>query len=284
MATQTKRKTYERPIAERFIELLGEGWQIDEARDFPDFHLRRGKELVGLELARYREQGTHNETHDRNWAMCDFIGDHWIEDGSVNHYHLYLSYRNVAKDRISVPRRSEWSAVVEELRRAVLGTELPADGSYITVAFVTDIDEKALALRTHFGVCPARRADYPVLSKHFNEIKLTYQPELVFGRPHTSASARCTAADTDEVHRVIGEHLLKVPGYRGSLPKGAQLWFVIHSDGWPPAAHIANDRIRDELYAVATAAVTAPNNDRFDAVWWLDDAYVRDNGTLHRIA
>lgn len=284
MATRTKRKTYERTIAERFIKLLGQAWEIDdEARESPDFHLRRGKELVGLELARYREQGTHNETHDRNWAMCDFIGDRWIEDESVNNYHLYLSYRNLPKDHISVPRRSEWPALVEELRKVLLGIEEPADGRYVTVCFVTDIDEKARALRTHFGIRPARRADYPVLSKHFSEVKLTYHPEIVFGRPHTSASARFTAADTDELNRMLGKHLLRVPGYRGSLPKGAQLWLLIHSDGWPPAAHIANDRIKDELYAAATDAVTAPNTDRFDAVWWLDDAYIRDGGTLHRI-
>ena len=284
MATETKRKTYERTIAERFIELLGDGWRIDDARDFPDFHLRRGKELLGLELARYREQGTHNDTHDRNWAMCDFIGDRWIDDESVNNYLLSLSYRSVPKDHIPVPRRSDWPALAKELRRVVLGIEEPADGRYVTVCFVTDIDEKARALRTHFGIRPVRRAEYPVLSKHFDEVTLIYKPEIVFGRPHTSASCRATAADTDEVHRVVGEHLLKVPGYRGSLPKGAQLWLVIHSDGWPPAAHIASDLIKDELYAAATAAVTPPNADRFDAVWWLDDAYVRDGGTLHRIA
>lgn len=285
MATGTKRKTYERTIAERFIKLLGQAWELDdEDRESPDFHLRRGKELVGLELASYREQGPHNKVHSRDWGMRDFIREQWIEDETVNNFYLSLSYRDSDKDRIPVPAKARWPALLNELKTIARNIGPQASGKWLSASFTSRIDEEARRLLQIGGTYLYEKDEYPVLNTHFQEMNLCYESDPVLGRPHTSASGRITGADTGELNRMIGKHLLKVPGYRGSLPKGAQLWLLIHSDGWPPTAHIANDRIRDELHAAATAAVTAPNVDRFDAVWWLDDAYVRGGGTLHRIA
>ena len=285
MTAKIDQKTYERTIVEKFIERMEASLEIeDDSAEAPDFILRHGNEVVGLELASYREQGPHNKVHNRDWDMRQFIGNQWIDDEAVNHLHLYLSYLGSDKDHIPVPPKARWPILLKELKAIARHIGPHASGTHISVSFLTEIDQEARRLFQIGGTYLFENDKYPVLSSHFEEIEFRYESDLVFDRPHTSASGRFTGADTGELNRMLGKHLLRVPGYRGSLPNGAQLWLLIHSDGWPPAAHIANDRIRDELYAAARAAVTAPNVDRFDAVWWLDDAHVKDAGTLHRIA
>ena len=78
------------------------------------------------------------------------------------------------------------------------------------------------------------------------------------------------------MRRVLNEKIAKVPKYRRNVRAGAEMWLLIHSDGWPMSAHIANNRILERLLREAHSILH--ESSRFDRAYWLDDAYVRPPG------
>ena len=82
---------------------------------------------------------------------------------------------------------------------------------------------------------------------------------------------------------MLGGKQSKLADYQANLPDGAPLILLIHSDGWPPSAHIANDRIMQNALVAAKLAATR-SACRFDEVWWLDNATISRDCKLYRVA
>jgi hypothetical protein len=82
---------------------------------------------------------------------------------------------------------------------------------------------------------------------------------------------------------VLGEKRAKLVEYRQTVPDGARMILLIHSDGWPPSAHISNYRIMQNALKAARIAATG-GDPQFDEVWWLDNAAISLESKLHRVA
>lgn len=273
------KKAYETRVATKFLSALNEGWRISEdKRERPDFILTNATTIVGLELTRYREQGVHNVLHSRDWQLCEFIYDRWCEDASVNHFDLFLAYRK-SNDQIRMPSKTCWSGLLDELRSLVCSLDTPGEPSQFWFDLFEKVDEdfeRFLAGQPRRYLNPE---DYPLLCRHFYKVVASFCPDLVAGRPCTSLSSRNTGADTTELRRVLDSKIKKVEEYRANLPIDAELWLLIHNDGWPSSAHIANDIILNEL--LQTAGSILNSSGEFARAYWLTDADVQPSGSLH---
>ena len=279
--TLSTRKQYEKRIADEFVRLDGRGWQIvEDDRETPDFILGRDGEVGGLELTSYREQGPHNEAHERDQTLKTFIHDAWLVDNSVNEFSLHLVYRSDTDKVFSLVKKRSLSKLVGELRGLVHSIDDPVPDDRTRFRFVTDA---AAILFRRRGDTILRAEDYPTLSAHFGEIIVTYHPGTRLALPNTSVSGRHPRADEDEIKRVLGGKLSKLSEYRADLPDGAPMILLIHSDGWPPSAHISNDIIMQRALEVARLAATGEEH-KFDEVWWLDNAAISLDGKLYPVA
>ncbi len=272
-------KEYEKTVAEKFLAELNDGWRIqNDDSESPDFILTDGTLTVGLELTSYREQGSHNEAFSHDSDFRQFIHEHWCEDATVNHVHLFLAYREVDR-RFTLPKKAFWSDLLAEFRALVRSLDLsdePRPLSFDLFEEVSPDFESFLAQRQR---CVPTPDNYPLLCSHFYRIVLSYDPDLVADRPKTSIDCRATGSDTRELQRVLETKISKVPEYRANLPPGAELWLLIHNDGWPPTAHIANEIIMGELTTTAQTVLAASGE--FTRAYWLANAYVQPSGPLH---
>ena len=279
--TLSTRKQYEKRIADEFVRLDGRGWQIvEDDRETPDFILGRDGEVGGLELTSYREQGPHNEAHERDQTLKTFIHDAWLVDNSVNEFSLHLFYRSDIDRGFYLVKKRSLSSVVGELRGLVQSIDDPVPNDRTRFTFVTDA---AAILARRRGDTILCAEDYPTLSAHFGKIIVTHHPGTRLALPNTSVSGRYTKVDVDEIERVLGSKLSKLPEYRANLPNGAPMILLIHSDGWPPTARISNESIMQRALEAAKLALTGEAH-RFDEVWWLDNADISLDCRLYRVA
>ena len=280
--TLSTRKQYEKRIADEFVRLDGRGWQIvEDDRETPDFILGRDGEVGGLELTSYREQGPHNEAHERDQTLKTFIHDAWLVDNSVNEFSLHLFYRSDIDRGFYLVKKRSLSKVVGELRGLVHSIDDPVPNDRTRFTFVTGT-AAILAKRRGDAILPAEV--YPTLSAHFQKVIVTYHPGFRGGHLRTSVSGRHTNADADEIERVLGGKLSKLPEYRANLPDGAPMILLIHSDGWPPSARISNDMIMQRALGAAKLTAVTGDAHRFDEVWWLDNADISLDCRLYRVA
>ena len=279
------RPHYVKRIAEDFLRLHGRGWQIADAdRETPDFILANADSQAGLELTSFCEQGPHNEAHARDSALRSFVHDLWLYDDLVNESGIYLHYKKGSDGRFAMPKPNSWPALVGELRALVMSIDEPLPNRPTRFPFVANMQQQAASRLAGRPVDPMLRAEkFPTISAHFDEVVITNHPGVKLGMPLTSASCRNTAVDGTELKRVLGDKLTKLSDYRANLPGDAPIFLLIHSDGWPPTAHISNDLLMQEALRVARTVVTRPGDD-FDEVWWLDNACVGLDGKLYRVA
>ena len=110
---------------------------------------------------------------------------------------------------------------------------------------------------------------------------LLYHPNVVADKPTTSLSTRWTGADTSELQRVLESKIKKAKEYRSNLPADAELWLLIHNDGWPMSANISIDSILKKL--LQTAESVLRSSGVFARVYWLTDALIHGFGSLHSV-
>ena len=278
---KNSQKESETVVANKFLSLLNDGWTIsDDNSESPDFVLTKGMRTVGLELTSYREQGAHNEADSRDCQLCQFIGDSWHKDTSVNHFQLALSYRE-SNDRFLLPKKCCWNELLDEVRllaRSLVHSDEPIQFSF---DLFEDTDEKfeQFVARQGRSCLPAK--DYPILCRHFRRVVLRYHPNVVADKPTTSLSTRWTGADTSELQRVLESKIKKAKEYRSNLPANAELWLLIHNDGWPMSANISIDSILKKL--LQTAESVLRSSGVFVRAYWLTDALIQGFGSLHSV-
>ena len=279
VAQMSDQKEYEKTVAEKFLAELNDGWRIQgDDSESPDFVLTDGTMTVGLELTGYREQGAHNEAFSRDSEFRQFIYEHWREDATVNHVDLFLAYRKVDR-RFTLPKKACWSDLLDELRTLVRSLDTSDEPSRISFDLFEEVDEDFERFLGRRQRCVPTPDNYPLLCSHFYKVMVSYDPGLVAGPPTTSIDSRNTGADIDELQRVLEAKIKKVPEYRANLPPGAELWLLIHNNGWPSTAHIANEIIMEKLLTTAHSILAASGE--FVSVYWFANAYVRPSGPLH---
>ncbi len=279
-----KQKAYEKPIAQNFLDLRGGGYRIvaDFDRKRPDFLLTNGNTKAGLELMRYREQGWHNQAHDHTDRMTRFIGDEWINDESINRVRLLLWYKENRETGFALVREPDWPSLVAELKTLIeTAGELPQNEPVHFPFANLSPQAQEIVVNGRRRDRGRHAGDFPVISDHFSEVILI-RGDLVVGRPRTSVSCRPTAADVEFLQQSMEKHLQKLPEYRANLDPGTPVWLLVHSDGWPPTAHVSNDRIMNDLLEAAKSIATDAEH-QFEAVWWLDNATISEEPKLYAI-
>lgn len=270
----------ETTVARRFVGALGGGWKLlarDGPQSRPDFRLQNGDRIVGLELARYREQDSRNCVAELDGDFQQFMHDQWIDDPEVHHCGLCLIYRREG-NRILVPPRSCWGTVHAELREFVQRLGRPPIPCEFRFELYEREDQEYLEfVARHRGPILSKR-QFPALCRWFSLIGAHWHPNLIVGLPHTSGSSGCTGADTRELERVIRGKMAKAATYRANLPQSAELWLLLYNEGWPATAHISNEVIMGRLLDSAQAVLGAAG--AFDRAFWHKDAYVQPVGPL----
>jgi len=279
--TISSQKEYECIVASNYLSLLNENVTIiHDSRENPDFLLCSESNKVGLELVSYREQGPRNEVHDHNWKLRRFICDEWIDDITVHHYDVSLIYR-MSGDRFLLPKKSCWAGLLYEIKTIAQSLPRLKESARFSIELHEKVDERFVEFlsrrQMHFLV----GTEYPILCQHFRKLSLSYHPGLIVGWPCTSASSGNTGADTEELRKILDGKLNKAPSYREAIPSDAELWLLIHSDGWPMSAHIANDIIMNQLIDKANTILR--ESGEFTRVYWLENAYVQPFGPLHPV-
>ena len=276
-----KQKEYEKRIAKNFLCQLSEGWIIsDDKSESPDFVLSDGARTVGLELTSYREQGAHNEADSRDRQLRRFIYDRWCKDEFLNHFHLFLVYRK-SNGRFLLPHKNRWNKLSDELRSLVHSLDFDGERNSISIKLLEQADEELEKFLTKHQESFRTVDIYPVLCHHFEKVVVRYYPDLFAGEPSTSASSMNTGADVNEVKRVLNKKIKNVDDYRSNLPKGAELWLLIHSDGWPMTANVSIPSILETL--LQTAESILRSSGEFARAYWLNDADTIDQCALYPV-
>jgi hypothetical protein len=117
-------------VARRFCKQIGA--RILEQRESPDFLVEKDGPQVGLELARYREQGPHNDAQERDQALKEHLSDRWIDDANVNECWLSWTYKEDPTS--SIPRKENWEEFTSELKKLTI--EHHTSSGRVSVHFV----------------------------------------------------------------------------------------------------------------------------------------------------
>ncbi|MEE8171233.1 MAG: hypothetical protein V3T70_11865, partial [Phycisphaerae bacterium] len=82
-------------VAERFCAMLPSSPTLVRRNKppLPDFTIELGGEHILLELTRYREQGPHNNAHERDEQFKQRVLEAWLNDPIVNQLALSVEYR-----------------------------------------------------------------------------------------------------------------------------------------------------------------------------------------------
>lgn len=205
----SQKQSQEHAIANRFCELVTDQYAIPchvrKMGDAPDAYLDVCGQEVCLELAGYREQGPHNNSHARDEEVMRWIYDEWIRDECKDLRVFTPNLHYVGKaDRFEIPSKNECGKFVEDIKSLIRSVPKRRLRQYIRIRLVS-ADKRRLLQRNDHDTYYAELSGYPYFSAYCKSLNLHYHPKVQTLLPSSNVDARFTGVDQRELTRSCRE-------------------------------------------------------------------------------
>jgi hypothetical protein len=281
---------HEKYILEGFCRTYAQQFQkscdLIEVRDSPDGIVKLDGELVGIELAEYREQGPRNTDQGRDRLLMQFLYNEWKKDISLQHFTCTLTYHIDPDGNHQIPstKNNQAARLFADIKRLILQRAIEKPDSFKTYRFHPKEDVPRFQ-RHDRGTSRYHLAseEWPDLAKYCSDIGLQFHPGHRGWLQGSSLNAYFfTSLDMKEIEKVVKAKLEKVPYYRSRLKPGQTRWLMIYSEGWNPTSRVYEKEQLESAkeFIRNIASETGPG---FDAIWWADEVEQPNGGQIIRM-
>jgi hypothetical protein len=248
--------------------------------DPPDFYVQIAHREVAMELAGYREQGAHNNSHDRDEQVKLEVRRAWEVGGDINFWTPCFRWKE-REAGFQVPQKpADIASLIVETKALIQRQKAVVADQFIDVIF-KPLETIEMYRQVNSRDVYAVASEFPVLSRFCTEVNLQYHPGCRVTVPSSNMNARNTGIDREELTKVLMSKLGKLASYRvvaGERP----LWLLLYGLFWPPTARIPHSGLVPEVIE-HLQSVLAGATERFDAIWWGQELDV-DIRSIHRVA
>lgn len=251
----------------------------------PDVLIRVGNTNVALELARYREQGIHNQLYQLNSDFMSALSARFNKFGRnrLPRCTPRLDYRQRQgkPGYYEIPHPNRWREFGDELIALLKSQRKPRESSQVMqLLFIhrMDLGESKFINRQYQYLA---NESHPILSEYCKGVNLLWHPDLGIQPPRSSMNSRFTHIDWQEIERMIRQKLSKVTAYRSAVPD-TPVWLLYYADGFTPTGRLPGKEHNVEVVS-RLKALLAEQQSGFDIVWWADEYNAINGPTVFKV-